>query len=160
MKINKHQENFEVIPDELKEEYLTHRDQGFFEWTQNDYFRFLKAFRRRPIDDVEGIASEIPSKSVEQVQHYLQVFLTRFRETKEKDLVLRKFQHKDFDQKNLETILNFEKYKDFAILLQENHYFGRFEYINMMQKEHERLKSQNGITQEQIDRNEESKFNS
>lgn len=109
---------------------------------------------------MEGIASEIPSKSVEQVQHYLQVFLTRFRETKEKDLVLRKFQHKDFDQKNLETILNFEKYKDFAILLQENHYFGRFEYINMMQKEHERLKSQNGITQEQIDRNEESKFNS
>ena len=100
----------------------------------------MKAFRRRQIDDVEGIASEIETKSVEQVQHYLNVFLTRFRETKERDIVLKKFQQKDFDQKNLETILNFDQYKDYAILLQENHYFGRFEYLNMMQKEHERLK--------------------
>jgi len=89
---------------------------------------------------VEGIASEIDSKTVEQVQHYLNVFLTRFRETKERDIVLRKFQHRDFDQKNLETILHWDEYKDYAILLQENHYFGRTEYVNMIEKEHERLK--------------------
>lgn len=95
---------------------------------------------------MEGIASEIDSKTVEQVQHYLNVFLTRFRETKERDIVLRKFQHRDFDQKNLETILHWDEYKDYAILLQENHYFGRTEYVNMIEKEHERLKEQNGIT--------------
>lgn len=120
--------------------------QGFSDWTQRDYVQFIKSFRRRPIDDVEGIASEIDSKTVEQVQHYLNVFLTRFRETKERDIVLRKFQHRDFDQKNLETILHWDEYKDYAILLQENHYFGRTEYVNMIEKEHERLKEQNGIT--------------
>ena len=125
-------------------------DQGFSDWDQKDYFQFMKAFRRRPIDDVEGIASEVTSKNVEQVKHYLNVFLSRFRETKERELVLKKFSQKDFDQKNLETILNFEKYKDYAILLQENHYFGRFEYMNMLQKEHERLKLQNNISSEQI----------
>lgn len=46
--------------------------------------------------------------------------------------------------------MNFDQYKDYAILLQENHYFGQFEYLNMMQKEHERLKEQNGLTSEQI----------
>ena len=30
-----------------------------------------------------------------------------------------KDKQKDFDQKNLETILNFDLYKDYAILLQE-----------------------------------------
>jgi hypothetical protein len=46
---------------------------------------------------VEGIASEIDSKSLEQVQHYYTVFLTRFRELKERDVVLKKFAQKDFD---------------------------------------------------------------
>ena len=80
-----------MIPDDVKEEYMTHCSQGFNEWSKTDYIQFLRAFRRRPIDDVEGIASEISSKSIEQVQHYLNVFLTRFRETKERDIVLKKF---------------------------------------------------------------------
>ena len=139
LKIHKLQENYETISDDLKEQYTEQMSEGFHDWSQRDYVQFIKAFRRRAIDDVEGIASEIDTKTTEQVQHYLNVFLTRFRETKERDIVLKKFQQKDFDQKNLETILNFDKYKDFAILLQENHFFGRSEYINMMQKEHERL---------------------
>jgi hypothetical protein len=139
-KVMKCLENYEAVPDEIKEEYTTLLSQGFSDWSQRDYVQFIKAFRRRPIEDVEGIASEIDSKTPEQVQHYMNVFLNRFRETKEKDIVIKKFQHKDFDQKNLETILNFEQYKDYAILLQENHYFSRAEYLSMMQKEHERLK--------------------
>lgn len=91
LKIVKMQQNYETIPDELKEEYSQMISQGFTEWKQQDYVQFIKAFRRRPIDDIEGIASEIDSKSVEQVQHYLNVFLTRFRETKERDIVIKKF---------------------------------------------------------------------
>ena len=48
----------------------------------------------------------------------MNVFLLRFRELKERDIVIKKFQQKDFDQKNLETILNYENFKDYAILLQ------------------------------------------
>jgi hypothetical protein len=71
----------------------------------------------------------------------MNVFLLRFRELKERDIVIKKFQQKDFDQKNLETILNYENFKDYAILLQQNHFFGRDEYIGMFKTEHERLLS-------------------
>ena len=80
-----------MIPDELKEQYAEQICEGFHDWSQRDYVQFIKAFRRRPIDDIEGIASEIDTKTTEQVQHYINVFLTRFRETKERDIVLRKF---------------------------------------------------------------------
>ena len=105
----------------------------------------MRAFRRRPLDDIAGIAAEVESKSIEQVQHYLNVFLTRFRELKERDFVLKKFQQKDFDQKNLETILNFEEYRDYAILLQNNHYYGREQYLALIENEHLRLKQQNNL---------------
>ena len=128
------QENYETISDDLKEQYAEQISAGFYEWSPGDYARFIRAFRRRPTDDVEGIASEVGTKTAEQVQDYLNVFLTRFRETKERDIVLRKLQQEDFDQKNLETILNSERYKDYVILLQSSHYFGRNEHFHMMQK--------------------------
>jgi len=84
-------DNYDTVPDELKEEYHELTSQGFVEWSQKDYLQFIKAFRRRPIDDVEGIAAEVETKSTEQVQHYMTVFLNRFRETKERDIVIRKF---------------------------------------------------------------------
>jgi len=59
------QDDFTDIPEELKLEYSELLSQGFHDWTQKDYWQFLKAFRRRPIDDVEGIASEIDTKQVE-----------------------------------------------------------------------------------------------
>ncbi len=43
--------------------------------------------------------------------------MLRFRELKEKDLVLQKLQKKDFEQKNLETIRDFDITKDYAMLL-------------------------------------------
>lgn len=100
---------------------------------------FIKSFRRRPLNDYEGMSSEIKTKTADEVKEYMEVFLKRFREIKERDLVLKKFQQKDFDQKNLETILKYEQYKDYAIFLQENHYFGRNEYMNMLKTEYHRL---------------------
>ena len=103
------------------------------------------------------MASEIKTKTANEVQEYMEVFLKRFREIKERDLVLKKFQQKDFDQKNLETILKYEQFKDYAILLQENHYFGRNEYINMFKTEYCRLIEQNNITPEYLQKLEDSK---
>ena len=78
------------------------------------------------------------------------MFLSRFRETKERDVVIKKLQSKDFDQKNLQTILNYEMFKDYAILLQENHYFSRTEYLSMIKKENQRLMAQNNITADDL----------
>ena len=49
----------------MKQEYADQTAQGFNDWSQKDYLQFIKAFRRRPIDDVDGIASEVDSKSSE-----------------------------------------------------------------------------------------------
>ena len=53
----------------------------------------------------------------------------------------------------METILNYQNFKDYAILLQQNHYFGRDEYIGMLKTEHERLLSQNDIKTNELEDN-------
>ena len=51
---------------------------------------FIQAFRNYyPIQNMEEFASEIETKSFEEVEEYYKVFMERFRETKEKDVVLR-----------------------------------------------------------------------
>lgn len=69
----------------------------------------------------------------------MQVFMLRFRELKEKDVILSKLQKKDFDQKNIETIKEFDISRDYAILLQENNYFNKNTYLALMQHAHEKL---------------------
>ena len=104
-------DNFELVPESTKAQYLDQLSTGFQSWSFTDYQQFFKAFRKREIDDIEGIASEIDSKSLEEVDIYLRVFCQRFREVKERDLVILKFQKKDFEQQNLETILGFDTEK-------------------------------------------------
>lgn len=49
------------------------------------------------------------TKSFDEVSAYTEVFLQRFRELKERDLVIMKFEKKTFEQKNLETIRDFDR---------------------------------------------------
>jgi len=60
---------------------------------------------------VEAIAREIETKTAEDVEEYLKVFMLRFRELKEKDVVLAKLQKQDFEQRNIETIREFNESK-------------------------------------------------
>lgn len=117
MKINRLQEEFQEVPEDLKLEFEDHLAQGFPEWTSREYHLFIKSFRRRPLNDYEGISSEVKTKTADEVKEYMEVFLKRFREIKERDLVIKKFSQKDFDQKNLETILKYDQYKNYAIFL-------------------------------------------
>jgi hypothetical protein len=48
---------------------------GFVDWSQDDYANFLGAFKTREIDDFEGIASQIESKTTDEVEAYLTTFL-------------------------------------------------------------------------------------
>ena len=59
---------------ELKDRYESMLETGFTEWTLSDYKQFFKAFRKRDLNDLEGIASEIETKSTEEVATYLKVF--------------------------------------------------------------------------------------
>ena len=96
------QENLEIISDQLQKEYLDERNKGFYNWSLADYTQFIKAIKRsdRLMTDIEGIASEISTKSYEQVKNYHEAFMRRFRETKEKELVLKKLQLQEFDTEN------------------------------------------------------------
>lgn len=66
--------------------------------------------------------------------------MVRFRELKEKDVVLQKLQKQDFEQKNLETIKDFTEAKhDYAILMQENNFFNRTAYLAMLERAHNKM---------------------
>ena len=89
--------------------------------------------------DIEAIAREIPTKTIEEVQEYFNVFMMRFRELKEKDLVLQRIQKKDFEERNLETIRDFDISKNYALLLQENHFVSINAYLAMIERAHNKM---------------------
>lgn len=84
---------------------------GFTDWTLSDYQRFIKAFRKCELGDIEGISRMVETKTPEEVTIYLEVFLKRFRELKERELVIMKFERKTFEQRTLEAIRDFDKEK-------------------------------------------------
>jgi hypothetical protein len=61
------------------------------------------------LGDIEGIVLEVETKSYDEVAAYMEVFLQRFRELKERDLVIMKFEKKTFEQRNLEMIRDFDR---------------------------------------------------
>jgi hypothetical protein len=65
--------------------------------------------------------------------------MLRFRELKEKDIILQKVQKKDFEQRNLETIRDFDISKEYAVLLQENNFFNRNSYLAMIERAHNKM---------------------
>ena len=101
--------NYEQVTEQEKAQFEAMVNTGFTDWSREDYQSFLSAFKQNEIDDVEGMAAEIESKTAEDVERYLTTFLQRFGELKERDLILMKFQKKDFEQQNLQTILEFSK---------------------------------------------------
>lgn len=133
------QDTFQTIPEELKEKFKALLQTGFYEWTIREYQAFIKGIRKNQMSDIEAIAKEVETKTAAEVEDYMKVFMVRFRELKEKDLVLQKLQKKDFELKNLETIRDFDVTKDYAMLLQENNYFNRTSYLAMMERAHNKL---------------------
>ena len=145
--IRKMIDNFEVVPEDMKDRYHAMLATGFAEWTLPDYKQFFRAFRKRDINDLEGIASEIESKSTEEVAAYLRVFGQRFHELKEKDQIILKLQQKDFETQNLQTIQEFDHEKakkgGYVVLLQTNDYFNKNGYLALISKAQQKLNQQN-----------------
>lgn len=139
-------ENFDQIPEDLKVKLDANLSTGFINWSIKDYNNFKAAFKKYDIQDLESFSRDIDTKTVDEVRAYLDVFLRRFRELKEKEkeLVLNKAKEgEDISQANLQTIYQFDKSKNYAILMQENHYFNRNHYLATLEKEHQRLVDQN-----------------
>lgn len=67
--------------------------------------------------------------------------MVRFRELKEKEVVLSKLQKHDFEQRNIETIREFDdqKQQDYALLLQENNFFNRNSYMALIERAHNKM---------------------
>lgn len=64
----------------------------------------------------------------------MEVFLKRFREVKERDIVIMKFERKTFEQRTLEMIRDFDPAHDYHCLVQENDYFTKLSYFNLMKQ--------------------------
>lgn len=80
----------------------------------------------------------VESKSPEEITIYLEVFLKRFRELKERELVVMKFEKKTFEQRTLESIRDFDKVKadkgEYFCMVQTNDYFTTETYLALMHK--------------------------
>lgn len=76
------------------------------------------------------------TKTPEQVTAYLEVFLKRFRELKDREIVIMKFEKKTFEQKTLEAIRDFDKKKaergEYFCMVQTNDYFTTDAYLALM----------------------------
>ena len=73
------QDDFEIIPEPLKDVYSTIIETGFTDWNLADYKQFLKAFLKCDLNDIEAIAAElVESKTIDEVVAYHLVFSERY----------------------------------------------------------------------------------
>ena len=70
---------------------------GFSNWSPQEYQRFMKAIRKFDLKDIQSIAEMVQTKTLEEVQEYMDVFILRFRELKERDVVIQKIQQSNLD---------------------------------------------------------------
>lgn len=127
-------EAFEMVPEDLKQRLNSHYVTGFCDWTSGEYQKFIRSFKKRDLGDIDGMAEDIESKTPEQVAAYMDVFLKRFRELKERDIVIMKFEKKTFEQKTLESIKDFDPNHDYHCFVQENDYFTTHSYLALMRQ--------------------------
>lgn len=123
-------------------------NSGFTDWTLADYQKFIKAFRKCDLGDIEGISRMVETKTPEEVTIYLEVFLKRFRELKEREIVIMKFEKKTFEQRTLESIRDFDKAKarrgEYFCMVQTNDYFSTETYLALMEKAQQKMLKQKG----------------
>ncbi len=100
-KIRINQEAFKPVSDEDKQRFRDLASTGFFDWSYKEYLAFIKGIRKHHVTDVEAIAKIVETKTPEEVEEYLRVFLVRFRELKEKDIVLNKLKQQDVEERDL-----------------------------------------------------------
>lgn len=86
-----HLKRDEYVAPELIQEIENIRSTGFIDWSTSDYDKFLKSFIKRSINDIEGIASDVQTKKPKEIVKYMKVFMQRFRELKDRNVVVRKF---------------------------------------------------------------------
>eukprot|EP00347_Sterkiella_histriomuscorum_P020084 403339166 len=129
----------ELVTDEELNSLKELLSTGFHNWTIKEYQKFVKAIRKFDMLDIKSIAEYIETKTEEEVQEYMNVFLLRFKELKEKDVVLSKIYNMNLEQKILETIRDFDINKNYVMLLQENNYYNRNLYLATIEKEHNKM---------------------
>jgi len=137
-KIQNAQAVYKPVSEEDKERFRELASTGFLDWSKTEYQAFIKGVRKCNLGDVASIAKEVETKTLDEVEEYLRVFMVRYKELKEKDIVLSKLHKQDFEQRNLQTIRDFDEAKQstYALLLQENHFFSRTSYLALLQKAH------------------------
>ena len=74
-----------LVSDELREQYSNHLSQGFPDWTLHDFRQFLKAWHINQTYckanikiHAQDITRAVETKTEEQVEMYMNVFLQRY----------------------------------------------------------------------------------
>lgn len=114
----------------------------FFDWSKRDFNQFVESFQRNASDDYESIANDVETKSAEEVKEYMQVFLERYTELSVRNTLFTRMRYESFQKENEQTFLNYEKYKDYQVLLPNNSQSDRAGFMYLLQEKFNKLQGQ------------------
>lgn len=117
---------------------------GFLNWSPLEYKQFIKGIKKFQFNEYEEIANQIGSKTPQEVNDYMNVFLQRFRELKEGEQVISRLLDTNLDEQIAETVKNYDPSKDYVMLLQENLYYNKVLYLGMMEQSHNKMQGSLG----------------
>ncbi|KAL1916815.1 uncharacterized protein VTP21DRAFT_5519 [Calcarisporiella thermophila] len=85
-------DNAEPLTEEEIEEMKELETQGFSEWSKRDFQLFVSACARHGRKQYEGIASDLPDKSVADIKKYSKVFWDRYQEIEDWERIIAKIE--------------------------------------------------------------------
>ncbi|GAA6060422.1 hypothetical protein JCM10212_002190 [Sporobolomyces blumeae] len=85
----------EPLTEEEKQEKEELSGLGFTDWNKRDFQSFIRGSELYGRDNFEGIASELPSKTVDQIKEYASVFWDRYNEVEDHERLIAKIENAD-----------------------------------------------------------------
>ncbi len=79
--------NYDQVPEALLNEYSRQLETGFHIWTKDEYNTFLQAYLEHGSSVLSHIDFDTFTKSKEEVQRYLDVFVVRYEEAGAKKFI-------------------------------------------------------------------------
>lgn len=68
-------------------------EEGFLDWTRNDYQRFVQSLDMYAPDEYSKISSHVKTKSIDEVKKYSEVFMSRMNELADYERILKNIQN-------------------------------------------------------------------
>ncbi|BGP15381.1 hypothetical protein JCM10213_001427 [Rhodosporidiobolus nylandii] len=104
-------DNAEPLTEEDKKTKEDLKDLGYADWTKREFQQFCRGLEVHGRDDVDGIAREIPSKTIDQVRDYHATFWERYEEIEDHPKILERLKNAEARRSHTDKLTNAIKAK-------------------------------------------------